>query len=160
MEISTQRAAGENRLSDLNAVGPYGKLRAHHAGEYAATSECSAPRTRKRNLGKESGLCDANIGVGGDEVLFRLANVRPSIDQGRRQTRGNAGRKRLRHQGKSATNIRGIIAEQNADGIFLLAYLSLQVRDLRIGGVEHLLSLEHVQLGSHAVIEAQRSQFY
>jgi len=39
-----------------------------------------------------------------------------------------------------------------------LADLSFEVRDLRIGGVEHLLSLKHIQLRGDAVVHSERSE--
>ena len=72
-----------------------------------------------------------------------------------RQARRNFGRKRLLRQRTPARHACGIIAEKNADGIFLLADLSLQVRDLRVGGIQNLLGLQNVELGGHAVVEPQ-----
>ena len=38
--------------------------------------------------------------------------------------------------------------------------LSLQVRDLRIGGIQHLLCLQHVKLRGHAMTESQVRQLH
>ena len=51
-----------------------------------------------------------------------------------------------------------VISQQDADGILGLADLSLEIRDLRIGGIEHLPGLKHVQPGRHTVLEAHFGQ--
>ena len=87
-----------------------------------------------------------------------MANVGPAFEQRRRHARRHFGRKRLLGQRSPRAHALGIIAEENADGIFLLADLSLEVRNLRVGGIQHLLGLQHVQLGGHAVVEPQLRQ--
>ena len=61
-------------------------------------------------------------------------------------------------QGKSAWHILRVIAEQDADGVFLLADLPFQVRNGGIGGIEHLLCLEHIQFCGHTVVKAQTGE--
>ena len=50
------------------------------------------------------------------------------------------------------------MAQENTDRVFLLTDLSLKVRHRRIGGVQHLLRLQHIQLGSKTVVEPQLGQ--
>jgi hypothetical protein len=50
------------------------------------------------------------------------------------------------------------MAQENTDSIFLLTYLSLQVRDLRVCDIEYLLRLKHIQLGGDAMVEPQPRQ--
>ena len=46
-----------------------------------------------------------------------------------------------------------IIAEEDADGVFLLSDSPFQIWNLGIRGIEDLLSLEHIEFCSHAVIK-------
>ena len=45
------------------------------------------------------------------------------------------------------------MAEENADRVFLLTNLPLKVGYLRIGGIQHLLGLQHIQPGGNTVVE-------
>ena len=63
-------------------------------------------------------------------------------------------------QGKPTWNAFWIIAEQNADRIFLLCDLTLQIRDLSVRGIEHLLGLEDIQLRGDTVLETELRQLH
>ena len=108
---------------------------------------------------KELSFGDSDVGVRGNQDLFRLANIGPALDDRRWKARRNFRRKCLLDQRNPARDVLRIIAEQDADGVFFLGNLSLQVGDLRIRGIEHLLSLEHIQLRGDAVIEPQVGKF-
>jgi hypothetical protein len=90
-------------------------------------------------------LGDANFGVRGDEVLLGPTNIRAPLEQRRRHARRHVGRKRLRGERASARHTLREIAKKNADCIFLLANLPLEVRNLRIRCVEHLMGLRHLE---------------
>ncbi len=62
------------------------------------------------------------------------------------------------HQRASAWHALRIIAKENADGIFFLRDLPLQVGNLGICRIEDLLGLKHVKLCSHAVIDTELGQ--
>ena len=159
MQIPAKCAPRENRLTYLRAVRPDSNLRTHQAREGAAASECAASRTGQRNLRKELGLGDADFGIRGNEDLLGFANIGPTLEQRRRQAGRHVRRKRLLDQRTPARYALRVVAEEDADGIFLLRNLPLEVRDLRICGIEHLLSLQHIELGGHAVVKSERSQF-
>src|SRR6202789_1865105 len=144
MQVSLQRTPRENGLAHLGAVRPDTELRAHQAGECAAPSEGAAAGAGQRDLWKELSFGDANFGIRGNEHLLRFANIGPSLEQRGSQTWGHLRRKHLPFEGPSTRHALRVIAEEYADGIFLLANLSLEIRDLRISGVEHLLSLKHI----------------
>ena len=52
---------------------------------------------------------------------------------------------RLFGQLQPARNVAGIVAQKNADGVFLLRDLPLEVGNLRRRGVYQLLRLAHIQ---------------
>src|SRR5712671_175472 len=158
MQIPAKSAAREKRLTDLSAVGPDRGLRTHQARECAAASKCASTRTCQRDLRKEQGLGNTDLGICGDENLFGLANIRPSLKQRGRQARRHVRRKRLLWQRTSALHALRIIADEDADGIFFLGNLALEIRDSSICGVEHLLRLEHVQPCGYAAVQSERSQ--
>src|SRR2546429_3076418 len=119
------------------------------------SSERSAAGARQRDLRKELRLGDSDLGVRGNQDLFSLANIRPSLDQRRWHARRHFGRKRLLHQRASAGYGPRIVAKQNADGIFLLRDAPLQVRDLRVRRIENLLRLQNVKSCSHTMLDAE-----
>ena len=51
-----------------------------------------------------------------------------------------------------------VIAQENTYCVFLLRDLPLEIRDLRVCGVQSLLRLEHIELRRHAVLNAQRGE--
>src|SRR5258708_27124467 len=158
MQVSAKCATRENGLSYLSAVGPDARLRAHHTCENTAAAKRAAPRAGQRYLWEERRFGDTDFGVRGDEHVLGLVNIGPSLEPRGRQPRGHFGGKWLPRERASAPDgLRGL-ANENADGIFLLADLSFEVRDLRIGGVEHLLSLKHIQLRGDAVVHSERRE--
>ena len=82
-----------------------------------------------------------------------------TFDDGRRNAGRNLRRKCLLNQRNPACDVLRIIAQQDADRVFFLRDLSLQVRNLRIRSVEHLLRLEHIQFRGHSVLKAQPGKF-
>src|SRR6266853_590767 len=144
MQVPPKGSPREDGLTYLSAVGPNSCLGAHQARKGAAASKSATPRTGQRDLGKELSLGNANFGIRGDEDFLGLTNIRPSLEQRGRQAWGHVRRKRLLFQRPSARHASWVIAEENADRIFLLANLPLKVRDLRVCGVEHLLGLKHI----------------
>src|SRR6266567_1262868 len=154
-QISAKRSPRKNGLAHLGAVGPDSNLRTHQAGESTATSKRPPTRSGQRYLRKELRLGDSDLGVRGNQDLFSLANIRPSLDQRRWHTRRHFGRKRLLHQRASAGYGLRIVAKQNADGIFLLRDAPLQVRDLRVRRIENLLRLQNVKPCSHTMLDAK-----
>ena len=94
------------------------------------------------------------------KVLLGLANIGPALDERRRQARRHFGRKRLLHQRASAWHGLRVIAKENADGIFFLRDLPLQVGDLSVRRIEDLLSLQNIKLGGHAVLDAKIGELH
>ena len=88
----------------------------------------------------------------------RISGRRSSSDG--RQARRHFGRKQLLHQRPSARHGLRIVAEENADGIFFLRDLPLQVGDLSVRRIENLLSLQNVELGGHAVLDAKIGELH
>src|SRR6267154_6444789 len=154
-QISAKGSPRENGLAHLGAVRPDCNLRAHEAREGAAPSKRPTARSSQRDLRKELRLGDSDFGVRCDHDLFGLANIRPSLDQRGRHSWRHFRRKWLFHQGASAWHSLRVVAEEYADGIFFLCDLPLQVRNLGICGVEDLLSLKHVKLCRHAVLDTK-----
>ena len=106
----------------------------------------------KRDLRKVRCPGHADLRVGGNQVCFCLANVGPPLQQRRRKSGRNLGRMRLLGQLQPARNVARIIAQKNADGIFLLRNLALKVGDFGRGGVDQLLRLPHVEQRVDAVL--------
>ena len=158
-EIPAQRATSENRLAYLGAVRPEAQLRTHEVGERTASAERTAARPSQRNLREKRRLGDPNFRVRRNQVLFRLANIRPALEDGRRKAGRHFRRQRLLHQRKPARHVLRIIAQQNADGVLLLTNLPFQVRNSGVGSVENLLCLEHIQFCRHSMVEPQPGEF-
>jgi len=110
VQISSKGAPGEDGLTYLSAVGPNSCVRAHHARKEAAAPKSTTPGTGQRYLGKELSLGDTNLGVRGDEDLFSLANIGPSLEQRGRQAWRHFRRKRLLLQRASARHSCRVIA--------------------------------------------------
>src|ERR1700722_2515518 len=155
MKVTTQCPTRENGLAHLSAIGPDGILRREHAREKAAASEGAASRASQRNLREKFRLGYADIGVRGNEHLLSLANVRPALEQRGREPRRNIRREDLLFERLPALHAVRVLAEENADGVFFLADKSLEVRNLSICSVQHLLCLEHIELGGHTVVQAE-----
>ena len=99
----------------------------------------------QRDLREVSCLGDADLRVGGDQILFGLANVRPPLQQRRRKPRRNFGSMRLLRQLQPARNVAGIVPQKDADRIFLLGNLALEVGNLGRSGIYQLLRLPDVE---------------
>ena len=103
-------------------------------------------RRQSARFAEELGFGNSNVGIRGNQDLFRFSNVGPALDNRGWNADWNFRRKGLLDERNPTGDVLRIIAEQDADGIFFLSNLSLQVRNLRVGSVEDLLSLEHIQL--------------
>src|SRR6202012_3196788 len=90
-----------------------------------------------------------------DQGLFGLANIRPAFEERGRHARRHFGRKRLLNERQSAWHVLRVVAKENADGIFFLRDLPLEVRDSCIGRIENLLSLQDVELCCDAMLHAK-----
>ena len=90
-------------------------------------------------------LRHANFCVCGDEQLLGALDVGPSLDQRRRQSRGNVRRARLLGQRPTPRHPGGQLAEQDADEVLLLLDQPLERGNLAGGGVDELLGLTHVE---------------
>ena len=66
---------------------------------------------------------------------------------------------RLLCEPESAGNIARLLSEKDADGIFLLSDLPLEVRNLGICRIQYLLCLEYIEFGGDAVLKAQVCEF-
>ncbi len=108
---------------------------------------------------EELSFGDSDVGVRGNQDLFCLANIGPALDDRRWNAGWNFRRKCLLDERNPACDVLWVIAEQDADRIFFLSNLSLQVRNLRIRGIEDLLGLEHIQLRGDAVLKPQLGKF-
>jgi hypothetical protein len=144
VQISSKGASREDGLTYLSAVGPNSCVGTHQARESAATSKSAAPGARQRDLWKKLSLGNTNLSIRGDEDLLSLTNIGPTLEQRGRQAWGHFGRKRLLLQRPPARHACWVIAEENIDCIFLLANLSLEIRDRRVCAVENLLGLKHI----------------
>ena len=90
-----------------------------------------------------------DLRIRGDEFLFRLADVRPPLEQRRRQSCGH-GRRRLHGlERPAARNVAGGVPEQQAQCVFGERDLPLDARDLSGRREEQLFGLAHVQSTRH-----------
>src|SRR5208283_3431787 len=95
----------------------------------------------QRDLREELSFGHPGVGVRGNQDLFRLSNIGPTLDDRRWNAGWNFRRKCLLDERNAACYVLWVIAEQDTDGVFFLGNLSLQVRDRGIGGIQHLLGL-------------------
>lgn len=111
-----------------------------------------AEQAGQRN-GREIGRPgDANVGVRRDELLFRLANVGPPLQQFGGQAR-RRGRLRQSVERPSPRNRVGIAPDQQADGVLALSDGGFQLRDLDRRRLILRLRLAHVQFRGQAGLE-------
>ena len=103
-------------------------------------------------LGNNGGLRRADLGVGRDETLLGLADIRTALEQLRGQSRRHGCRCRLDGECETARDIGGITAEQCAQQILLLRELALEIGNGLGGGVNQLFGLAHIEQGGRAVL--------
>ena len=101
----------------------------------------TAAASGQRNLREELSFGDSDVGVRSNQDLFCLSNIGPALDDRGWKAGWNFRRKCLLDERNPARDVLRVIAEQDADGVFFLCNLSLQVRNLRIRSVEDLLCL-------------------
>ena len=95
--------------------------------------------------GKNCARATPMLRVGGDELRLRLLDVRPALQQLRREAGGQILRRGRERVGIGVGNRTRILSEQEAERIFLLLNLLLQLRQFRGCGVEQLLGLAHIR---------------
>src|SRR5580692_7501161 len=114
MQIAFQRASRENRLAHLRAVRPQAKLCRHQVRKGTASTERASTRSSQRDLRKELSLGHTDVGVRGDQALFRLANIGTALDDRRRKASWNFRWECLLNQRNTARHVLRIIAEEDA----------------------------------------------
>ena len=105
----------------------------------------SAQKSAQTDLREIRGLRHPDLGIGGDQVLLRGANVRPPLQQGGRQTGGHLGRQLLLGQAATADDFAGILSQQQADLVLGLFDALLQFRNRFGGSVYQLFSLAQIE---------------
>src|ERR1700722_3693903 len=88
---------------------------------------------------------------------WRISGRRSRSDEGR--PGGTSGGSHCSTRRPARHSVR-VIAKENADGIFLLRDLALQVGDRGIRRIKSLLCLQNVELGGHTVLEAEVGEFH
>src|SRR5579885_3671533 len=154
-QVVAQVTAFKEGLRQAGLIAVYTHVRGHAGAKEYRVAPCSSPGAEQGNLRKEHRLGDADVGVGGDEVLFSLPNIRPALKQRRGQARRQLWRQRLSPEGPSSRNALWVISEKNAERILGLTDLALQVRDLRIRSIEQLPGLKHVKPCGDTVFKPQ-----
>jgi hypothetical protein len=98
-------------------------------------------------LGEKLRLGDAHQGVGADQLLLDLAEVRPALEQ----AGGQPGRHRrddgLSVHRRAARDRRGRLAEQDADLVLLRDDLLFEFGDVRLGPAQRALGPGGLELG-------------
>src|SRR5208337_1022598 len=135
------------------------RKRARHSPQCSRTSEETIERgTLKTRISGQSDLREiscagySDLRVRGNQVLFCIANIWASLQQRGWNAYGNLWRVRLLCQRQSAWDISWIIAEQNAEIVFLLGDLPLQIGDFGLGRVHQLLCLAYIKIGADSVL--------
>ena len=108
------------------------------------TVAAHASRCADRQVRKELRARHANLRVGSDEGRFCLLNIRPPLEQLRRQTGGKILRRRRKRIGITVSDGSGILTKQKSNCIFLLLNLLFELRYLRGRRVEQLFRLAHI----------------
>ncbi len=88
------------------------------------------PDAADRQVRKELRARNANLRVGGDEGCLRLLNIRPPLEQLRRQSSGKILRRRSKRIWVTVGDRAGIFSEQKCNRIFLLLNLLFELRHL------------------------------
>ena len=92
----------------------------------------------------------ADVRVGGHKLGFGLLDVGAAFEELRRDAGGQIGGWRSECGGVGVRDGAGCLAEQQAELVFGLLDLLLELRDLGGGGVEELLGLANVRERSGA----------
>jgi len=123
------------------------------SGERGKFGADLAQKRSETELRKEIGDSNTNLGAGGAQVLFCLANVGPALEQGRRKAERNFGG-RLLKETVFTRHGAGISAEQNVDAILGDDDLAFKVGDGCGGGGEGGFGGGSFELGNNAALEA------
>ena len=113
-----------------------------------------AERGRQVELRVVERLRGADVGIGGDEVLLGLQDVRPSFEQRRRQPGGNRGARELVDRLAARDGI-GVAALEHGDQVLLRGDLLLELRDRGQRLLVLRLDLRDLELRHHAALVPQ-----
>lgn len=97
-------------------------------------------------MGIVGGAGNTDLSVGGDQQLFRLANVWAALEKIGRQAGRNFRRVRLLGEPQATSDGSRIVSEKNADEIFLLLNAAFKVGDFFTVGVDELFGLERTEV--------------
>ena len=123
-----EQRAGQGR-ADVPRVGRAGGKRGQLGADFAQEG-------RQPDLRKEIREARADVGVGGNERLLRLKDIRPALQQRAGQTGRNFHRKRRQVRQRPARDRAGIAAEQEVDLVLGRRDLQFELRNAR-GGIRH-----------------------
>ena len=104
-------AGGEERLGQARRRGPCDRATAEQRPERRALHSAVSGQRDRGEVGRPG---DADLGIGGDDVLFGRLDVGPPLEQRRRQSRRHFRRVRLGGQLAAARDRPGESAEQDA----------------------------------------------
>src|SRR4029453_2106859 len=114
LEIAADTSSPKDRLQQSSAQGPHGSVATEKLRQIAAHSPKETGQADRRI---EQGLGDADVGVGGNQQLLCLDDIRPPFEKRSRKARGN-GRRQRHVQGHGlARDGRRRPAEQQRDGV-------------------------------------------
>ena len=144
--VARDPAGGEDGQAHRHGVLPDLRRPGEQVIEVTAGRTEGPGQTDARKISRPSG---ADAGIGRDQVLLGLADVGPSLEQGRGQAGG-----RCRHlefvDGQAARNRPGIAAQQDAQAVFLLRHRLFQGRDGSQGLLVLGAVLAEFQVGDEA----------
>ena len=118
----------------------------------------AAKKSGQSHLREISRLGHTDPGIGRDQALLRGSNVRPPLEQRRRQSGRDFRGERLIGQAAPARNMIGIFRDQQADAILGLLDLLLEHRDRLRRRIDQLLGLAQVEQRGHAACLAGLDQ--
>src|SRR5262249_34824149 len=126
VDAAPDPAAFEQRLERARADGPE-RRRARE--ERRQGGALLAARRGKRDLGKVVRLGPPDLGVGGDQLLLGLSDVRAALEQGRWESRRNVDRVGLVDELAAARDGSRILAHEHADQVLLLLDAPFEIRN-------------------------------
>ena len=156
LEISTESSAIKNGLTHVAA--PYDQIpncEFINPENMLLRPKASPPEAVSAICGKNCAFATPISALAATRICSASRISGRRFQQRRGQPRRHLRRQRLFHQRASASHGLRIIARQNADRIFFLRNLPLQVGNLRVGDVEGLLRLQHIEARSHTVFQAE-----
>jgi hypothetical protein len=142
LDIGASFPGRKNGLRDRSGKCPQSSRGAEQAGKRRTLESHGCGQ---RNVGEISGPRHTDPGIGGDQCLLGLADIRAALEERGRKPGRNLRGMWLSCELHPARDRSRIISQQDAEEIFLLPDSPFQVSDFCRGRIYQLLRLANVE---------------